>query len=215
MQVVITTLMLSFTASRRCACGLAAASFFGATSWPLPLLAAPDSASAVRLRKGLSDLDAMLSNWSEITTDCSYGEIQRSLLQQSSKQQLLEAASSTSKGSTMVTVCKTSARAVRRGLGTTEEGPLTKVSAVLTQPEVLDALQTDADFERFQTTSERFQQALSAADAAAFYSSSGDFSAQTTFKRGETPSTPNLDAARAAVVEARDALADILKLVGT
>ena len=83
-----------------------------------------------------------------------------------------------SKGATMVTMCKSSARAVRRGLGTTEEGPLTKVSVVLKQPELLDALQSDADFERFQATSERLQQALSAADAAAFYSASGDFSAQ-------------------------------------
>lgn len=176
MHVLVTTFALVFTASRRCACGLAAASIFSAT--PLPLLAAPDSPSVIRLRKGLSDLDAMISNWSEITIDCSYGEIQRQLLESSQKQQLLEAASSTSKGATMVTMCKSSARAVRRGLGTTEEGPLTKVSVVLKQPELLDALQSDADFERFQATSERLQQALSAADAAAFYSASGDFSAQ-------------------------------------
>ena len=64
----------------------------------------------------------------------------------------------------------------------------------------------------FLGESERLQNSLSGADAAARAGSS-DFSAQTTFKRGERPSTPNLDAARDQILDARDALEKVYQLV--
>ena len=55
--------------------------------------------------------------------------------------------------------------------------------------------------------------ALAEADAAAFYSATSDFSAQTTFKKGDTPSAPALEKSKEAVAEARDALAALLRVV--
>ena len=69
------------------------------------------------------------------------------------------------------------------------------------------------DFEVFQTASEKLQTALSAADSAAYFAATGDFSAQTTFKKGEAPTTPNLDASYAALLEARAAMAEVIRLV--
>tara|TARA_B100000768_G_scaffold10960_1_gene10826 strand:+ start:271 stop:492 length:222 start_codon:yes stop_codon:yes gene_type:complete len=59
---------------------------------------------------------------------------------------------------------------------------------------------------------EGFESAISAADAAA-YLAQKDYSANTAFKQGETPSAANLDAARASIADARDALAALSKLV--
>jgi len=55
-------------------------------------------------------------------------------------------------------------------------------------------------------------QALAAADGAA-YLAGNDYSAQTTFRRGESTDTPNLDAAFQSVSEAQQALARILEIV--
>jgi len=60
--------------------------------------------------------------------------------------------------------------------------------------------------------SEALQQSLGAADAAAFTSETGDFSARTPFKVGEQPTSPNLDAARENVKEARALLDRMLAL---
>ena len=83
---------------------------------------------------------------------------------------------------------------------------------LLEKPALLQRVDYD-DLERFQAASEKLQQTLSAADAAAYFSFTGDFSAQTTFARGETPTTPNLDAARQLVVDAREALGRVCELV--
>lgn len=191
------------------------AALSGLAATPLvPFAAAADSgADAVaRLLAGEAVLDDLLARWTELTTDCNYGEIRRELLDAGSKQQLLEEASGTSKSATMVTVCKSTGRAVRAALGATADGPLTRVGSLLEKPALLSRVDYD-DLERFQAASEALQQALSAADAAAYFSATGDFSAQTTFKRGETPTTPNLDAARQLVADAREALARVCRLV--
>ncbi|EOD08351.1 hypothetical protein EMIHUDRAFT_106065 [Emiliania huxleyi CCMP1516] len=56
------------------------------------------------------------------------------------------------------------------------------------------------------------RKALAAADGAA-YLAGNDYSAQTTFRRGESTDTPNLDAAFQSVSEAQQALARILEIV--
>jgi hypothetical protein len=167
--------------------------------------------SVERLQRGLRVLDDTLARWDDLTVDCRYGELRRELLSQESKQQLLQEASSTNKASTTVTVCKSTGRLVRNQLGATDEGPLSRIASVLERPELLDRL-SDEGLEPFQEASERLQRSLSAADAAAYYAAN-DFSAQTTFKRGEVPTAPNLDACRVEVEKARDSLAVVCKLL--
>ena len=82
---------------------------------------------------------------------------------------------------------------------------------MLERPRLLARVRDD-DQEAFQAASERLQTAIAAADADAF-SAAKDYSAQTTFKRGETPDTPNLDAARESVVDARDSLRAVVRLL--
>ena len=164
-----------------------------------------------RLQQGLVVLDDVLARWTDLTTDCNYGEIRRELLVAENKQALLEAATQTSKSGTMVTVCKSTGRLVREALGA-DQSPLNNIVKLLEKPAIVDRLPDDAAFEAFLKASELLQQALSGADAAAGLAAS-DFSAQTTFKRGETPSTPNLDAAKGLVTEARDALRQVCSLV--
>ena len=175
--------------------------------------AGADVEEVVRLRRGLALLEGVLSEWSALTIDCSYGEVRREILESQNKEALLAAASSTSKAATTVTMCKTSGTKVRRALGTTADGTLSKMSALLTRPALLDTLRSDEDFEAFQYESERLQRALAEADAAAFYSATSDFSAQTTFKKGDTPSAPALEKSKDAVAEARDSLAALLRVV--
>eukprot|EP00965_Chrysotila_dentata_P188465 6172751-Pleurochrysis_carterae.AAC.5 len=61
--------------------------------------------------------------------------------------------------------------------------------------------------------SESFEQAIIAADAAAYASSSGDFSSQTGFEIGDTGTNPNLEQARLFVQDARASLKDALSLI--
>ena len=49
--------------------------------------------------------------------------------------------------------------------------------------------------------------------AAAAFLAGNDYSAQTTFKRGDATTTPNLDAALESVSEARSALRALLDLI--
>jgi hypothetical protein len=197
--------------NRRTACQAAAAAAI-AVALPLPSACAADD-DLKRLQRGLVDLDNLLLQWVDLTTDCRFGEIRRELLEANNKQQLLEEASSTSKASTTVTLCRTNAQVVRRAIGTSQPGPLSKIGALLQQPALIDSLVDDEAFEKYQETSERLQAAITAADAAA-YSAGNDYSAQTTFKRGQKPSSPNLDRTRELVSEARDELVAVCKLLG-
>jgi hypothetical protein len=193
-------------------CAGAAVALWGALCIPEALAAPSGDTTAQRLRSGLATLDDMIAKWAELTLDCNYGEINRALLETDNKQQLLAEASGTSKASTTVTMCKSTAGRIRPGLGVTGEGALARVDALLSKPATLQRVDPDA-LEAYQEASEALQRALSAADAAAFYSSN-DFSARTTFKRGDAPSTPSLDKALDLVQDARAALAEVCKLVG-
>mgnify|MGYP006165101639 CR=1 FL=1 len=184
----------------------------GACTLATPVTATAAGDERDRLRRGLVELDNLLLQWTDLTVDCRYGEIRRELLGADSKEQLLKEASSMSKSSTMETLCKTNPQIVRAALGTSRDGPLSKPGALLQKPALIDALD-DVAFDEYQAVSEQLQTAISAADAAAF-AAGNDYSAQTTFKRGATPSSPNLNTARDFVVEARDSLVTVCKLVG-
>lgn len=109
-----------------------------------------------------------------------------------------------------VVKCKSTGRLVRERLG--PNGPLARIGALLERPAIVQRVD-DSAAERFQEATEQLQQALLAADTAAYLSTSGDFSAQTAFARGEPASAPNLDRAKDAAREARDLLREISSLV--
>ena len=201
-------------ASRRQCC-LSGASLAAAA---ITIIASPSKvwaadAEATRLRAALAKLEELDERWISLITDCNYGEFRRDLLTADNKEALIDAAGSTNKAATTITMCKTTGRNVRAALGTGgADSPLTRIGILLEKPSLVQRVDFD-DSEEFQRASEKFQTLLSAADASAFLAAN-DFSAQTTFKQGETPSTPNLDEARACVKAAKDQLSIIIRLVG-
>ena len=191
--------------SRRVVC--AALAMTAAARRPTTASAADPVMIAVqKIEAGLAVLDDVVARWAELTTDCNYGEIRRELLESANKEALLKAATQTSKSGTMVTMCKATGRLVREAIGS-----ISGIDKVLETPALVARVAED-EFDTFLGESERLQNSLSGADAAARAGSS-DFSAQTTFKRGERPSTPNLDAARDQILDARDALEKVYQLV--
>ena len=191
--------------SRRVVC--AALATTAAARRPTTASAADPVMIAVqKIEAGLAVLDDVVARWAELTTDCNYGEIRRELLESANKEALLKAATQTSKNGTMVTMCKATGRLVREAIGS-----ISGIDKVLETPALVARVAED-EFDTFLGESERLQNSLSGADAAARAGSS-DFSAQTTFKRGERPSTPNLDAARDQILDARDALEKVYQLV--
>ena len=191
--------------SRRVVC--AALATTAAARRPTTASAADPVMIAVqKIEAGLAVLDDVVARWAELTTDCNYGEIRRELLESANKEALLKAATQTSKSGTMVTMCKATGRLVREAIGKVQG-----IDKVLETPALVARVAED-EFDTFLGESERLQNSLSGADAAARAGSS-DFSAQTTFKRGERPSTPNLDAARDQILDARDALEKVYQLV--
>ena len=191
--------------SRRVVC--AALATTAAARRPTTASAADPVMIAVhKIEAGLAVLDDVVARWAELTTDCNYGEIRRELLESANKEALLKAATQTSKSGTMVTMCKATGRLVREAIGS-----ISGIDKVLETPALVARVAED-EFDTFLGESERLQNSLSGADAAARAGSS-DFSAQTTFKRGERPSTPNLDAARDQILDARDALEKVYQLV--
>ena len=191
--------------SRRVVC--AALATTAAARRPTTASAADPVMIAVqKIEAGLAVLDDVVARWAELTTDCNYGEIRRELLESANKEALLKAATQTSKSGTMVTMCKATGRLVREAIGS-----ISGIDKVLETPALVARVAED-EFDTFLGESERLQNSLSGADAAARAGSS-DFSAQTTFKRGERPSTPNLDAARNQILDARDALEKVYQLV--
>ena len=195
--------------SRRVVCAALATTAVARDAMPA-IAADPGMISVQKIEAGLAVLDDVVARWAELTTDCNYGEIRRELLETANKEALLKAATQTSKSETMVTMCKATGRLVREAIGA-DKSPLSGIDKVLETPALVARVAED-EFETFLGESEKFQNSLSGADAAARAGSS-DFSAQTTFKRGERPSTPNLDAARDQILDARDALEKVYRLV--
>jgi hypothetical protein len=177
----------------------------------------PQSARAAatedRLESALARLDGLLKNWDLVTIDCTYAEVPRELLESKNKEKLLKQATQNAlfDKSASINVCKSTDRVVRRELGTTADGPLSRFDRVLQSPTILSTVDPDRADE-FIALSEKLQQALGAADAAAFTSETGDFSARTPFQVGEAPTAPNLETARLNIKEARELLQALMAM---
>ena len=168
-----------------------------------------------RLSSGLERLEVLLAQWKDVTIDCQYADVPRELLETKNKEKLLKQATQNAlfDKSASINVCRSTDRAVRQALGTTATGPLSRLDKYLMTPDFLDSIPEDR-LDDAVALSERLQKALSGADAAAFMSETGDYSARTPFKEGEAPTAPNLDAAKDMVSEARDLLRSLIALTG-
>jgi hypothetical protein len=86
-----------------------------------------------RMERGLAQLESLLGNWSDITTDCTYADVDRSLLEDKNKAKLLKEATKWAlfDKSNSVMSCKRVGDPVRKALGVSREqsadNPLYKV----------------------------------------------------------------------------------------
>uniref|UniRef100_A0A7S3ZZ94 Uncharacterized protein n=2 Tax=Pelagomonas calceolata TaxID=35677 RepID=A0A7S3ZZ94_9STRA len=184
------------------------------------------------LRRGLLDLEDLVQNWKERTTNCNYAEVNRDLLGSQNKAALLKQASenaAVAKGSAVKTLCKRDPEAVRRILGL--DGKLNAKSAPLLAPgaarqERLNAedqnaaladadrmirkgLEFTSDLDGYVEANEKWLRAVSAIDSATYSSRSQDLGAVISTTAG---GAEVLDSALSSVVEARDALRVVVKL---
>ena len=112
---------------------IGAAATAGLAAQLAPARAADDDLPT--LRRGLLDLEDLVQNWKERTTNCNYAEVNRDLLGSQNKAALLKQASenaAVAKGSAVKTLCKRDPEAVRRILGL--DGKLNAKSAPLLAP---------------------------------------------------------------------------------
>ena len=184
------------------------------------------------LRRGLLDLEDLVQNWKERTTNCNYAEVNRDLLGAQNKAALLKQASenaAVAKGSAVKTLCKRDPEAVRRILGL--DGKLNAKSAPLLAPgaarqerriaedqnaALADAdrmirkgLEFTSDLDGYVEANEKWLRAVSAIDSATYSSRSQDLGAVISTTAG---GAEVLDSALSSVVEARDALRVVVKL---
>ena len=163
-----------------------------------------------RLKKGLRELDYLLTNWDAKTTYCNFGEFQRDLLKPENKKKLLKAAAETGlldydKSATMNVVCKKDPQVVRAFVG------LTKDNLILNQADVLmkkqDILSLVDDIETYVEDVETFQRAVANIDSLT-YSARSDYGSTETTTAGEDTddSKSYLTQSKRSVEAARDAL---------
>ena len=180
------------------------------------------------LRRGLLDLEDLVQNWKERTTNCNYAEVNRDLLGSQNKAALLKQASenaAVAKGSAVKTLCKRDPEAVRRILGL--DGKLNAKSAPLLAPgaarqERLNAedqnaaladadrmirkgLEFTSDLDGYVEANEKWLRAVSAIDSATYSSRSQDLGAviSTTGRRRRRSSTRPCQASSRRATRAR------------
>lgn len=202
-----------------------------------PSTAVEEKADLVLLEAGLGDLDGLLSQWKERTTNCKYAEVNRELLSAGNKQELLAASSENAliakNGKAVKTLCKRDPEVVRLVLGL--DGKMNKKSAPMLAPAAnrearLDAedrkapladadrmirrqLKTfDGDLEAYVDAEERWLRAIATVDSSTYASGVADFGA-TVSTGGSNADSALLDAAKAAALDARNALQDIVRLL--
>jgi len=230
---------MAYSVSRREIGRLAALGFSTSLVSPSVASAAADNVDLVLLDKGLEELESLLSNWKERTTNCKYAEVNRELLVTSAKKELLEASTENaliSKNSKAVkTLCKRDPQAVRLALGF--DGKMNKKSAPppvfapganreatkaaedqnspLAFADLMIRRQRkdfDGDFEAFVEAEEKWLRAMSGLEASTYASGVADFGATVSTGGSDTDSAL-LDSARLAAEDGRDALRVIVSLL--
>jgi len=177
---------------------------------PAPSEAASEDAHA-RLETALRVLQRLVEDWQELTIECNYAEVDRGMLGASNKTLLLQKASGNyqTDSSVVTNTCRSSSVQVRKYLKLSADSPLGRVRILLSKPSTLDLVDPE-NLDAFISATERFERAAAAADATAYASSMGDFSAQTGFAVEASNSSPNLERARELTIEVRDTITELL-----
>ncbi|EKX55467.1 hypothetical protein GUITHDRAFT_131661 [Guillardia theta CCMP2712] len=170
----------------------------------------------LKLKVGLKGLEYLISKWDDETTQCNYAELSRDLLSSKNKAELLDAAKTNAlfdkDNKYMIVKCKRNPTVIRSFLGlASSEDPLHRAPSNIAKfrkfvnPDRLDA---------YIEAEENFARLIASADAMAYGSSFGDFSANNEFKKGERPDKKTeqfLMNAKNDIEQARSALAVIVE----
>ena len=181
-----------------------------------------DPSDLQRLKRGLAEINYLLSNWDEKTTYCNFGQFKNELLTAENKALLLEAAKEPvllyDKSATMRVMCKKDPEVVRAFLGLTKENlVLSQADALMKKASTVDLVDPDAIDEYFEAV-DSYLQASSAADSLAYqsrteYASTENFPKEDLIANSQTlmGKETYLSQSKAQVVLVRDALDKIVK----
>ncbi|KAL7518869.1 hypothetical protein ACHAWX_003673 [Stephanocyclus meneghinianus] len=165
-------------------------------------------------------LSTLLGNWERATTDCTYADVPRELLDAKNKEMLLEKASEFAlfDKSTSVVSCKRTNRIVRDYIGATGKGPLVGAEKRLLKKSVVEKVDPESVEEYFSAV-ESFSQALSRATSLSYTSGVSDFDSFNNFAKDDSKTLSrddsNLEQARKAIEEANSFLKRALSLFPT
>ena len=184
-------------------------------------VAAPPKQELVRLKKGLREIDYLLTNWETKTTYCNFGEFQRDLLDVKNKELLMKAAAKGGlldydKSDTMNIVCKKDPQIVRAFLGLTNDNPnLNKADILMRKSSTLELVDVDK-IDEYIDAVDIFSRAVASADGLS-YNARSDFSSTETFTKDTTTTqsskTDYLEQTKKSVQEAKNALEIIVNIL--
>jgi len=161
------------------------------------------------LKEATEALSSLLDNWQKATTDCTYADVPRELLETKNKEKLLEKASEFAlfDKSTSVVSCKRINRVVRDYIGATGKGPLVGAEKRLLRKNVVEEVEPDSLDEYFSAV-ELFSQSISRATSLSYTAGTADFDSMNNFAKGEEngDGSDNLEQAREAIQEANISL---------
>lgn len=168
------------------------------------------------LKESTEVLDSLIENWQKATTDCTYADVPRELLEAKNKKQLLEKASEFAlfDKSTSVVSCKRVNGVVRDYIGATGKGPVVGAEKRLLKSTVVDLVDDDYLDEYF-SEAESFSQLMSKAKTLSYTAGHNDFDSMNNFEEGKETGEGSkiLDAAKEAIVEANGSLKKALSLI--
>lgn len=176
-----------------------------------------------RLSKGLREVDYLIDNWSEKTTYCNFGEVQRDMLDIKNKDKLILAAKKGGlldydKSDTMNVVCKKDPQVVRAFLGLTPDNlNLNKADILMRKSTTLETINPD-QIDTYIEAVDTFSQAVAAVDGLS-YNARSDYASTETFSKssdlGTNIQSDYLEQCKSNVIKARDALRLIVDLLTT
>lgn len=160
-----------------------------------------------KLIEAQKTLDTLLSNYERATTDCTFADVPRELLESKNKELLLEKAATNAlfDKSASIETCKTTNRIVRDYLGVTGKGPLVGV-----EKKIQSGLKfVDPDFfDDYVSELESFSQAYSKATSLSYTAGVADLDSVNNFSKDDADESnrdvnSNLQQTKEAIKEAK------------
>eukprot|EP01038_Epipyxis_sp_PR26KG_P005056 gene5056-7058_t len=195
-----------------------------------------DMNDITRFKKGLREIDFLLSNWDKKTIYCNFGELQRDLLSNKNKDKLIAAAAvggllDYDKSATMNVVCRQDPEIVRAFVGLTNENlTLKNADLLMKKPSTLniiydninnydskeDEVNSDDIVNDYMEAVDTYSQAIAAIDGLAYTARTDFSSTETSFKNDNSNQSNKeknnyLEQSRKEVIIARNSLEKIVK----